>query len=319
MVIIDAFTHYVAHNPVPRCNAYYAYTTLCEHWIAKLGLPEILVTDNGTEFINNETITLCYLYNIKHKPRTSHAPWTYGLVEGLNRSLQEHLRCIINGNDTKDTEGSTDEKLFPLAYISQVTTTLGLSPYELVFNQKPRKQIMFTANSSKNAQGYCQPANESISQTTTTLGLSPYEMVFHQKPRKPIMFTENSSKNAQGFCQPTKESSVIINHYIQSHIIDIVDQTVKTIDIKIIIQDQIQIEATNRTSLKTIPFQTLVIETIQTIDPETPHTKETEIIQIIETDSIKLTDHETIQTTDQTTIDQITITITIDHVTIPKI
>ena len=37
MVIVDAFTHYVALNPVPHCNAYYAYTTLYEHWIAKFG------------------------------------------------------------------------------------------------------------------------------------------------------------------------------------------------------------------------------------------------------------------------------------------
>ena len=157
MVIVDAFTHYVALNPVPHCNAYYAYTTLYEHWIAKFGLPEILVTDNGTEFINNEIITLCHLYNIKHKPRTSHAPWTNLLVEGMNRSLQEYLRCIINGNDTKYTEWSADVKLFPLAYNSQITTTLGMSPYEMVFNQKPRKPIMFTANSHKNAQSHCQP------------------------------------------------------------------------------------------------------------------------------------------------------------------
>ena len=162
MVIVDAFTHYVALNPVPHSNAYYAYTTLYEHWIAKFGLPEILVTDNGTEFINNEIITLCHLYNIKHKPRTSHAPWTNGLVEGMNRSLQEYLRCIINGNDTKYTEWSADVKLFPLAYISQTTTTLGMSPNEVVFNQKPRKSIMFTANSHKNAQGYCQPRKDSI-------------------------------------------------------------------------------------------------------------------------------------------------------------
>ena len=32
MVIVDAFTHYVALNPVPHCNAYYAYTTLYEHY-----------------------------------------------------------------------------------------------------------------------------------------------------------------------------------------------------------------------------------------------------------------------------------------------
>ena len=32
----------------------------------------------------------------------------------------------------------------------------------MVFKQKPWKPIMFTANSSKNAQGYCQPTKESI-------------------------------------------------------------------------------------------------------------------------------------------------------------
>ena len=80
----------------------------------------------------------------------------------MNRSLQEYLRCIINGNNTRYTEWSTDVKLFPLSYNSQITTTSGLSPYEKVFNQKPRKPIMFTANSLKNTHGYCQPTKESI-------------------------------------------------------------------------------------------------------------------------------------------------------------
>ena len=162
MVIVDAFTHYVALKPVPHCNAYYAYTTLYEHWIAKFGLPEILVTDNGTEFINNDIITLSHLYNSKHKPRTSHAPWTIGLVEGMKRSFQEYLRCIIIGIDTRYTEWSADVKLFPLSYNSQKTTTLGMSPYEMVFNLKPRKPIMFTANAQKNAQGHCKPNKDSI-------------------------------------------------------------------------------------------------------------------------------------------------------------
>ena len=37
-----------------------------------------------------------------------------------------------------------------------------MSPYEMVFNQKPRKPIMFTANSHKNAQSHCQPNKDSI-------------------------------------------------------------------------------------------------------------------------------------------------------------
>ena len=78
----------------------------------------------------------------------------------MDRSLQEYLRCIINGNDIRYTEWSTDVKLFPLSYSSQITTTLGMSPDEMVFNQKPRKLI--TANAHKNAQGYCQPNKDSI-------------------------------------------------------------------------------------------------------------------------------------------------------------
>ena len=88
----------------------------------------MLVTDNGTEFIKTEIITLCHLIDFKHKPRTSCVPWTNGLVEGMNRLLQEFLRCIINGNDTPYTEWSTDVKLFLLSFNSQITTTLGLSP-----------------------------------------------------------------------------------------------------------------------------------------------------------------------------------------------
>ena len=66
MVIVDTFTHFVALNPVPFCNCYYAYTTLYKHWLASFGLPELLVKDNGTEFVNKDIITLIHLYSFKH-------------------------------------------------------------------------------------------------------------------------------------------------------------------------------------------------------------------------------------------------------------
>ena len=86
----------------------------------------------------------------------------------MNRSLQENLRCIINGNDTRYTELSADVKLFPLSHNLQITTTLGMSPYEMVFNQKPREPIMCTANAHKNAQGYCQPDPQILKLTSGT-------------------------------------------------------------------------------------------------------------------------------------------------------
>ena len=126
MVIVDAFTHYVALNPVPHSNAYHAYTTLYERWIVKFGLPEILVTDIETEYITKDIITLSHLSDIRPELRTSQAPWTNGLVQGMNRSLQENFRCIINRDDKKVHRMVNRRKVVSLAYISQNTITLGL-------------------------------------------------------------------------------------------------------------------------------------------------------------------------------------------------
>ena len=104
----------------------------------------------------------CHLSKIKDKPIISYAPWTNGIVEGMNRSLQDYLRYLINGNDKKNIDWSTDVKLVPLEHNSQITTTFGLSHYELVSNLKPCKLIFFSAKTSKNAQEHCQPTRETI-------------------------------------------------------------------------------------------------------------------------------------------------------------
>ena len=98
-----------------------------------------------------------------------------------------------------------------------------------------------------------------------------------------------------------------------SHKLDIVDQTVKTINIEIISEDQTQIEATIQIITGIVQTQTPETDTIQMIVLETPHAIETETIQTIGTDHIKITDHETIQIIDQTLV-----IITIDHVPILK-
>ena len=73
MGIVVALTDYLAVNPVPYCKAYYAYTTLYEYWVVKLGLLNTLATDKGTEFNNYDFITLYLLYNYRHRSRISHA------------------------------------------------------------------------------------------------------------------------------------------------------------------------------------------------------------------------------------------------------
>ena len=97
-----------------------------------------------------------------------------------------------------------------------------------------------------------------------------------------------------------------------SHKIDIVDQTVKTINIEIVIQDETQTEVTTQITLGIAYSQSPEIDNIQTTVLEIPQITETETTQTIGIDNTQIKNHETIQT-----IYQIVTIITIDHVTIP--
>ena len=77
-VIVDAFTHYVFLLPSPRIDAANGLNVLFDIWMVKFGTPNILVTKNGSKFVNGEFAHFCRIYNVQYKPRT---PWSIGLVK----------------------------------------------------------------------------------------------------------------------------------------------------------------------------------------------------------------------------------------------
>ena len=86
-VIVDAFKHYLVLHPSPKIDAPNALTVLFDHWIVILGIPNVLVTDNGDEYLNGEFTYFCRTYNVQFKPRTLYAPWSNGIVKSSNRQL----------------------------------------------------------------------------------------------------------------------------------------------------------------------------------------------------------------------------------------
>ena len=90
-VIIDAFSHFVVTVPIKSNNAKTAIKTLLHHWIVKVGPPIYLVTDRGSEYVNQEMAHLCTLMGICHSPRTAYSPWTNGLVEVYKTEILVHI------------------------------------------------------------------------------------------------------------------------------------------------------------------------------------------------------------------------------------
>ena len=131
----------------------------------KIGLPEELRSDNGSEYINTELTHLCKYFEIKFKTSTTYAPWTNGLVEGTNSIIGQFIRTLVDG---KFNNWSRKVKFFPYAYNTQYQTRLGMSPYEVVFNQKPRKPTQVKLGTTTDELGNCNPSDQSICKTQPT-------------------------------------------------------------------------------------------------------------------------------------------------------
>ena len=129
---------------------------------------------------------------------------------------------------------------------------------------------------------------------------------------KPLPDNYNTSRQQSPY-RTIAEDLQIEEIFEISHKIDIVGQTVKTINNEVNIQDQTQTEVTTQIIIEIVLIQTLEVDIIQTTVPEIPHINEAGTTQTISIDNTQIIDHETIQTTDQTII-----IITIDHVTLPR-
>ena len=157
-VIVEAFTHFVVLYPSPKNDASNAHNVLFDHWIAKFGILDILVTDKGNEYINGEFAYFCRTYNVQFEPRTPYAPWSNGLVENSNRQLNTFLRTVL---DSQYDTWSQKVKSFSFAFNSQVRTNMNSSPYELLFGQKPKKPIVFNLSCTTDSFGNCKPTDSS--------------------------------------------------------------------------------------------------------------------------------------------------------------
>ena len=93
------------------------------------------MTDRGTHFANKTIAKLCEFVNVTHKFSTPYHPQTNGLVENLNGTLVNTLRKLTIKNPTKWDQW-VPTALY--AYRTRVHSTLGITPYEMLYGVRPR-------------------------------------------------------------------------------------------------------------------------------------------------------------------------------------
>ena len=93
VVLVDYFTSWVEAEPLKKIESIdiieFLREVFCRH-----GVPEILITDNGSQFISKETKGFLDLYDVYIQPVTTYHPESNGKVENRNKELVKYLRLL---------------------------------------------------------------------------------------------------------------------------------------------------------------------------------------------------------------------------------
>ena len=131
---IDHLTGWVEAIPIASKKSALIQQTFMEHIVARYGLPSVLISDNGGEFISQGFKDYLKEFGIEHHLTSPYHPQSNGMTERFNGTIQKILLKLTGGNDRKWSAYLAEALL---AYrISQGPS--GISPYRAVFGQRSR-------------------------------------------------------------------------------------------------------------------------------------------------------------------------------------
>ena len=134
LVSVDAHSKWIGAMCTPSTPSNCVIEELRTMFV-KFGLPETIITNNGSCFVSEEFETFLRSNGIRH---VTSAP--YHLA---SNGLAEHALQIVKRGLTKVTSGSMNTRLAKVLFSHRITpqTTTGVSPAELLLGTRPRTRL----------------------------------------------------------------------------------------------------------------------------------------------------------------------------------
>lgn len=134
LVIQDLFTKWIECSPLRKAVGRKIRELLQELVINRWGAPRILLSDNGTEFINRELQAFAEEHGLVHNTVPPYHPQA-NPVERVNRVLKTMITAFLEG-DHRDWDIHLAE--FRFAYNTAFHTSLRATPAFLNFGREPQ-------------------------------------------------------------------------------------------------------------------------------------------------------------------------------------
>ena len=134
LVLVDYATRFPEAIPLRAATAKAVAHELVMLF-SKMGIPDQIISDQGTCFLSSVLTKLYQWLNIKRIRTSVYHPQTDGLVERFNQTLKRMLKKLIT-TDGRDWDQLIPYVLFAIREVPQSST--GFSPFELLYGRRPR-------------------------------------------------------------------------------------------------------------------------------------------------------------------------------------
>ena len=128
IIAIDYSTRWLEATPVGDCTATTTTRFLFDNIVTHFGFPRILMSDQGSHFINRTVNTLTEELQIQHKKSTQYHPQENGIVEAFSKVLEN---ALTNHNDW-------DLNILVVLWAYRTTCKIltGKTPFKLVYGKE---------------------------------------------------------------------------------------------------------------------------------------------------------------------------------------
>lgn len=130
-IILDHFSKFTFLKAVKRFTSKVAIEILREEIFSCFGVPETIVSDNGTQFKSHDFSDFLSKYGIQHFCTGAYAPQS-NAAERVNRSINAALRAYVR---TDQREWDVFLSSINSALRKSIHQSIGMSPYFVVFGQ----------------------------------------------------------------------------------------------------------------------------------------------------------------------------------------
>ena len=133
-VLVDSYSKFVDVVPMTNATTHDVISTLRQNF-ALFGLPEHIVSDNGSQFTSQEFSKFLRLNGVLHTRTAPGHPATNGLAERYVGHFKSKMKLL-------STEDSLQTALYRFLLTYRTTPNAsGKSPAELLFNRQPRTRF----------------------------------------------------------------------------------------------------------------------------------------------------------------------------------